>query len=147
MKPYSAERFESALERARQRLHLRQPAPTELAQTARGSGIPLERILIKEGARVHIVPIAQVDYLEAQDDYVAVHNTGRKFLKQQTISSLEAALDPQRFVRIHRSYIVNVEKIVRIEPYSKDSRVAVLQDGTRLPVSQSGFSRLSKLME
>jgi two-component system LytT family response regulator len=101
---------------------------------------------VRDGTRVFIIPIAKLDYVEAQDDYVALATEGKKHLKQQTISSLESALDPSRFLRIHRSYIVNLERIARIEPYTKDSRVAVLTDGTQLPVSRSGHAKLKAML-
>jgi len=88
-----------------------------------------------------------LDYAESQDDYVALATQGKKHLKQQTIASLEAGLDPALFVRIHRSYIVNLERVVRIEPYGKDSRLAILTDGTRLPVSRAGYARLKSLLD
>ncbi len=91
-------------------------------------------------------PLEKLDYVEAQDDYVALRSEKKNYLKQQTISSVEAQLDPKKFVRIHRSYIVNLERIARIEPYTKDSRVAVLNDGTQLPVSRSGHARLKELL-
>ncbi len=83
-----------------------------------------------------------LDWVEAQDDYIALHSNNKSYLKQQTISSIEHQLDPERFARIHRSYIVNVERIARIEPYTKDSRMAILQDGTQVPVSRAGLARL-----
>ena len=88
----------------------------------------------------------RLDYAEAQDDYVALVSGGRKYLKQQTIASLEGCLDPARFVRIHRSYLVNLERLSKIEPYGKESRLAVLTDGTQLPVSRSGYARLAALL-
>jgi two-component system, LytTR family, response regulator len=91
--------------------------------------------------------VGKLDYAEAQDDYVALASEGKKHLKQQTIASLEACLDPDRFVRVHRSYIVNFERVVRIEPYTKDSRIAILADNTRLPVSKSGYARLKSLLD
>lgn len=97
--------------------------------------------------RVTLIPVAKLDYAEAQDDYVALASQGKKHLKQQTISSLEACLDPSRFVRIHRSYIVNLERVMRIEPYAKDSRLAILADGTQLPVSRAGYARLKTLLD
>ena len=103
--------------------------------------------MIKDGTRVHILPVGKLDYAEAQDDYVSLHSGGKSYLKQQTISGLEAALDPARFVRIHRSYIVNLERVARIEPYTKDSRIAVLGDGTQLPVSRAGYERLKSLLD
>jgi len=151
LKPFSADRFKKALERARQRLG--EPAPatprisaTELSAAARAPEQKLERIVVKDGAKVHIIPLEKLDYVEAQDDYVALRSEKKNYLKQQTISSVEAQLDPKKFVRIHRSYIVNLERIARIEPYTKDSRVAVLTDGTQLPVSRSGHARLKELL-
>ena len=78
---------------------------------------------------------------------MGIASEGRKHLKQQTIGSLEAALDPRTFLRIHRSYILNVERMSKIEPYSKDSKVAVLKDGTQLPISRSGYARLCEVLE
>jgi two-component system, LytTR family, response regulator len=151
LKPFSVDRFKKALERAR--LRLGEPVPatprisaTELSAAARAPEQKLERIVVKDGAKVHIIPLEKLDYVEAQDDYVALRSEKKNYLKQQTISSVEAQLDPKKFVRIHRSYIVNLERIARIEPYTKDSRVAVLTDGTQLPVSRSGHARLKELL-
>ncbi len=146
LKPFSQDRLEKALERARQRLGQKLPPPTELAREARPPQQHLHRIVVKDGARVHIIPVEALDYAEAQDDYVALHSQRKSYLKQQTISSLEAGLDPERFVRIHRSVIVNLERIAKIEPYAKDSRIAVLSDGTQLPVSRAGYDRLRSLL-
>ncbi|HEV3200625.1 MAG TPA: LytTR family DNA-binding domain-containing protein, partial [Bryobacteraceae bacterium] len=144
LKPFSAERFERALERAKSRLGERR-LPLELATERTPSERP-QRIVVKDGTRVQIIPLDKLDYVEAQDDYVALHSGGRTHLKQQSISSLEAALDPLRFVRVHRSAIVNLERVARIEPYGKESRIAILSDGTRLPVSRSGYARLLEAM-
>ena len=147
LKPISQERFDAALERALSRVPQKLPPAQELAAAARPLQQFLERIVVKDGTRVTLIPVAKLDYAEAQDDYVALATHGAKHLKQQTIASLEAALDPGRFVRIHRSYIVNFERVQRIEPYGKDSRLAILADGTRLPVSRAGYARLKSLME
>ena len=147
LKPFGAERFETALQRARQRLGGKLPAPAELSSSARPPSQPLERIVVREGTRVFIIPIAKLDYAEAQDDYVALVSEGKKHLKQQTISSLEGILDPSRFLRIHRSYIVNLEKVTKVEPYSKDNYMVVLSNGTQLPVSRSGYARLREVLE
>ena len=88
----------------------------------------------------------RVDYLEAQDDYVAIHAGGKTHLKHQTLSDLAESLDPERFVRVHRSFVANVERIARIELLAKDQRVAVLHDGHQLPVSRSGHDRLKELL-
>lgn len=147
LKPFGAERFETALQRARQRLGGKLPVPAELSSSARPPSQPLERIVVRDGTRVFIIPIAKLDYAEAQDDYVALVSEGKKHLKQQTISSLEGILDPSRFLRIHRSYIVNLEKVTKVEPYSKDNYMVVLSNGTQLPVSRSGYARLREVLE
>jgi DNA-binding LytR/AlgR family response regulator/predicted Ser/Thr protein kinase len=149
LKPFSLDRFKTAVERARQRIGQLAPAPPgpELAIAAREPAHYAPRIVVKDGPKVHVIPIERLDYAEAQDDYVSLHSEGKSYLKQQTISSLESALDPQRFVRIHRSYIVNLERVKRIEPYTKDSRLAVLADGSQLPVSLSGYDRLKALLD
>jgi two-component system, LytTR family, response regulator len=136
LKPFSAERFERALERAKGRTG-KKPAPAPRQ---------VDRIVVRDGAKIHVIPLDKLDYAEAQDDYVALHAEGKSYLKQQPIGELEAALDAARFVRIHRSAIVNLERVARIEPYAKDSRVAILADGTRLPVSRSGYARLLEAM-
>src|SRR5580704_13462088 len=151
LKPFSEDRFRKALERVRQRFgNPDPPAPRitapELSAAARPPEQRLERIVVKDGTKVHIIPIAKLDYVEAQDDYIALRSEKKNYLKQQTISSVEAQLDPKKFVRIHRSYIVNLERIARIEPYTKDSRVAVLIDGAQLPVSRSGHAKLKALL-
>lgn len=147
LKPIGRERFEAALARAKERLGERMPAPQELAAAARAPQQFLERVVVKDGTRVTLIPTTKLDYVEAQDDYVALASQGKKHLKQQTIAGIEASLDPQCFVRIHRSYIVNLERVVRIEPYGKDSRLAILSDGARLPVSRTGYARLQALLE
>jgi two-component system LytT family response regulator len=145
LKPFSRERFELALERARLRLGEHRP-PLDLAPSARAPGERPQRIVVKDGPRVHVIPIDKLDYAEAQDDYVALHSGGKSYLKQQPIASLESLLDPARFVRIHRSVIVNLERVARVEPYGKESRIAILADGARLPVSRSGYARLLEAM-
>jgi two-component system, LytTR family, response regulator len=145
LKPFSRERFEKALERARLRLGEQIPR-VDLATAARAPEERPQRIVVKDGPRVHVIPIEKLDYVEAQDDYVALHSGGKSYLKQQPIASLESLLDPARFVRIHRSVIVNLERVARIEPYGKESRLAILADGARLPVSRSGYAKLLEAM-
>jgi len=146
LKPFDAVRFDAALERAKERLGTKMPPPSELAAAARAPSQYLERIVVRDGPKVDIIPCERLDYAEAQDDYVLLRSQGKNYLKQETISNLETSLDPARFVRIHRSYILNLERIAKIEPYTKDSRVAVLGDGTKLPVSRSGYARLKELL-
>jgi two-component system, LytTR family, response regulator len=147
LKPVGRDRFDAALERAKSRLGEKMPRGEDLAAAARSPQQFLERIVVKDGTKVTLIPIAKLDYVEAQDDYVALASAGKKILKQQTIASLEAGLDPDSFVRIHRSYIVNLERVARIEPYGKDSRLAILNDGSRLPVSRAGYARLKALLD
>ena len=153
LKPFSEERFAEALSRARARLAAREAGEAaddagleSLTAAARPRQGPLERVLIRDGAQVHVIPVARLDYVEAQDDYVSFKADGKQYLKDQTLAAVEASLDPACFVRIHRSYILNIERIARVELYAKDSRVAILRDGTRLPVSRAGYARLSKLL-
>jgi two-component system, LytTR family, response regulator len=158
LKPFGCDRFEAALTRAKERLGGTSsttqtpatrpaPSPSDLAAAARPPAQHLDRIPVRDGTKVFIIPIAKLDYAEAQDDYIALCSEGKKHLKQQTISSLEFALDPSRFLRIHRSYIVNLERVARIEPYGKDSHVAVLHNGTQLPVSRAGYARLREFLD
>lgn len=149
LKPFDIDRFRTALERVRRRLGERAalPDPLELKTAAQPPGQHARRIVVRDGARVHIIPTDKLDYAEAQDDYVALHSAGKTYLKQQTISSLESSLDAQRFVRVHRSYIVNLDRVSKIEPYTKDTRLAVLAGGAQVPVSRAGYLRLKELMD
>jgi two-component system LytT family response regulator len=147
LKPFSEARFAEALTRARARLQAPSADTVDaLVSDARPRTSPLERVLIRDGSQVHVLPVERIDYVEAQDDYVSFKADGRQYLKDQTMASVEAALDPARFVRIHRSYLLNIERIARVELYAKDSRVAILRDGTRLPVSRAGYARLARLL-
>ena len=147
LKPFGAERFEKALQHVRERTDRSESVVTQLAQAARAPGQYLDRVVVRDGTRVHIIPTSKLDYVEAQDDYVALVSDGHKYLKQQTIASLEAALDPHDFLRIHRSYIVNLVRVVKIEPYGKDSKLAILADDARLPVSRAGYERLKIVLD
>ena len=147
LKPVSAERFTAALARARERRRARQPLPVpEIVASARPAGAPLERILVRQGPRVHVIAIDALDYAEAQDDYVSLRTGGKEYLKQQTLAELEASLPQDRFVRIHRSYVLNLTRLARIEPDGSDTRTAILTDGTRLPVSRAGYARLKAFL-
>jgi two-component system LytT family response regulator len=147
LKPFSAERFEEAMGRARERVRARRPTPVhEIVRDAKARTGPIERVLIRDGANVHVLPVDAIDYVEAQDDYVAFKSSGKQYLKDQTLAAVEASLDPARFVRVHRSYVLNIDRIARVELYAKDSRIAILRDGTRLPVSRAGYTRLAELL-
>ena len=148
LKPVEPARLSAALERAGERCRSQAAAPPaqELAAAARPPGRPLERVLIREEGRVHVLPVARIDFVEAQDDYLSFAAGGKRQRKQQTMADIEAQLDRTRFVRIHRSFLLNIERLARIEPYAKDSWLAILADGTKLPVSRTGYSRLKELI-
>ena len=147
LKPFGAERLAEALVRARSRNLSRETLPAKaLVSEARTGRSPLERILIRDKADVHVIPVAKIDYFEAQDDYVSLKVGDRNLLKEQTLSELEQQRDPGRFVRIHRRYLLNVARLVRIEQSVTDSRVAILHDGTELPISRSGYAKLREIL-
>ena len=146
LKPFGPERLTQALARVRARLMPgSRPAPEPLAPRLQVARHPITRVLIRDGANVHIVPLVKIDYFEAQDDYVAIHAERRTYLKEQTMGQMEAMLEPRQFVRIHRSYLLNLDRLAKVEATDKDSRVAILRDDTRLPISRSGYARLSAL--
>lgn len=143
LKPFSAERLAQALARAEKRLgELRRLAAPELQRAARSPGSYLERLVIRDGAEIRIVNVPTIDFVRGQDDYVEVFHDARSSLTQQTLQSLEASLDPRQFVRVHRSYLLNVSRVARIEPWGQGSKMAVLHDGRNVPVSRSGEARL-----
>ncbi len=147
LKPFSAARFAETLARVRERLmHKTSPKYSDLLAETKERNKPLERILVRDGSRVHVIPVDKIDYIEAQDDYVCLKSGGKDHLKQETLADLENLLDQERFIRIHRSYILNIERLVKLELYAKDSRVAILTDGTKLPVSRAGYARLKPLL-
>jgi two-component system, LytTR family, response regulator len=151
LKPVEPARLQQALQRARERL--RDPVPdraalsAKVALAARPPGQWLERVVIREGTRVHVVSAQAVDFIEAQDDYLVIAAGDKRYRKQQTLAQLETQLDPTRFVRIHRSFVLNVERIARIEPYAKDSWQVFLSNGSHLPMSRSGYQRLRAVLD
>jgi two-component system, LytTR family, response regulator len=145
LKPFSEERFEEALRRAEQRLGAQRPVTAGvLAAAARPAGTFATRIVIKDGGRIELLAVADLDYARAQADYVELVSGERSWLKEQTLQDLEASLDPARFVRVHRSHLVRGELLIRIEPLTRDSRVAVLKTGARIPVSDNGLARVRR---
>jgi two-component system LytT family response regulator len=144
LKPFPVERLRSALSKVRERKPV--ALPSDLRHSARPPGEYLERIVVKDGPRVHVIGAGKLDYAEAQDDYVSLRSDGKHWLKQQTITSLESALDPRRFLRLHRSYLVNLERISRIDANTKDTWLAVLTDGTKIPVSRAGYGKFREIV-
>jgi two-component system LytT family response regulator len=145
LKPFRAERLKEALLAAQAHV-ARRPEGAVLAQAARRVGDYATRLVFKDGSRIHLIPVDRLDYAKAQDDYVALRSEGKTYLKMQTLGSLEASLDPAVFVRVHRSYLVRLDRIRAIDLYAKNSRIATLLDGTRVPVSREGHTRLKELL-
>lgn len=143
LKPFTDARFARALERAEQRLGARRAvSPSALAASARPTGSFAARLVIRDGARVELLPVGALDHARAQGDYVELVSGPRSWLKEQTLHDLEASLDPARFVRVHRSFLIQADRLARIEPVRKDSKFAVLTTGARIPVSEAGLARL-----
>jgi two-component system LytT family response regulator len=142
LKPFTAARFAEVVAHAQRRVGETSNVGSVITSIRK----PLQRIAFRDGATIDVVPVQRIDYIEAQDDYVHVWSRGQRHIKQQPLGDLEALLDATRFIRVHRSYIVNLESLARVEPYAKDSRVALLKDGTRIPVSRAGYERLKGLL-
>lgn len=147
LKPVKPERFARTLEKIKKNLSSgERPNVQGLLQKHQEDKIPLRRILVKDRMNIHVIPVEKVICFEAQDDYVSIRTASASYLKKETLSRLEKRLDARQFIRIHRSYLLNIIYLSRIEPYSKDSRIAVLQDGSTLPVSRSGYAKMKNLL-
>lgn len=149
LKPFSQQRFDQALAHAR--ANLGNPgsaaAVDAMVRDAAGRNKPIGRVLIRDGAKVHVIASEKIDYVEAQGDYLRFYSEGKSYLKNQSMAELEGQLEPERFMRIHRSYIVNIECVSRIEQATKDSHVAILKDGSRLPISRSGYQKIRSAIQ
>jgi two-component system LytT family response regulator len=144
LKPFSKTRFDDALTRART-LHAPASAPALDALVARRAS-PLERILIRDRDQVHVIAIGQVECIEAQGDYLAIHADGQCHLKSQRISEIEEQLDAGRFLRVHRSFIISLAHLQAIERPGPDRHAARLRSGKRVPISRSGYEKLRTLV-
>jgi len=146
LKPFSQERFAKVLARVVVVIAARESQPIEkLAESVR-NGRALQRILVRNGGDIEVLPLVKIDYIEAQDDYVMIAASGKKHRKQQTLSELELQIDNRRFIRVHRSYLVNIDRLSKVEAYGKDSKIAILADGTKIPISKSGYAKLKELL-
>jgi two-component system, LytTR family, response regulator len=143
LKPFSKERFDKAIQKLAQ-----QPAGVagEVVNTALQSSVQSNRIVVKDNGKIKIIPVSQLQYLEAADDYVKIYSTEGCYLKKKTMQHFEDSLPPQEFIRIHRSYIVNAQLITRIDLHEKDSHLALLTTGARLPVSKAGYAKLKEVL-
>ncbi|MBA4321681.1 MAG: DNA-binding response regulator [Odoribacter sp.] len=147
LKPFHKERFDDALKKVSARLSAgtsseRKEGPF-LLKIPDATGL-VNRIVVRKGNSINIIPVSLVRYVEAQDDYVMIYHSKGKALKHQTMKFYEENLPKDSFVRIHRSYIVKIEEINRIEPYTRDNHVAVLHSGDKLPVSRAGYKHLKE---
>jgi two-component system LytT family response regulator len=121
-------------------------AQQALLETASSSPSQQQRIVVKTAGKIKIIPLEDIHYLEASDDYVKIHTHNGAFLKNRTMSYFEQVLDPNRFVRTHRSYIINVQQVTRIDPYEKDSHLCILSSGAQVPVSKAGYMKLKSVL-
>jgi len=149
LKPFNKDRFNKAIEKY---LASAAEAPAvkkhteELLETASNSPAQHERIVVKTGTKVKIIPVQDVIYLAADDDYVSVYTAEGSFLKNKTMNFFEKTLDPRQFVRVHRSYIIAIQQITRIDPYEKDAHLAILKSGAKVPVSKTGYVKLKQVL-
>ena len=147
LKPFSAERLSAAIDRVRERLGRGEALPVrQLAAEGQPAQEHARRVLVRDGPRVHVLPVEKIDYVQAQDDYVCFRCEGKEYLKEQTLGEVERQLDAARFVRIHRSFLLNLDRLARVETGERENRIAILTDGRRLPISRSGHTRLSALL-
>jgi len=147
LKPYNENRFEEALNKAIQKIKSDgQSEVGNIIHTHNQHVEQLDRIVIKSGSNILMLSIDQISYFEAQDDYVAVYSEGKKYLKQMTMKWLEKVLPPDSFVRVHRSYIVAIKEIDKLEAYSKDSFIAILKAGDKISVSRGGYNKLKDIL-
>ena len=146
LKPFNQDRFDKAISKWNEKSRSNQKATQDLLDTTAQSPSQSHRIVVKNGSKIKIIPVHDVHYLEAAHDYVKVHTVEGYFLKNKTMSHFEQVLDGQLFVRSHRSYIVNVQQITRIDPYEKDNHVAVLRSGAKVPVSRNGYVKLRAVL-
>jgi two-component system LytT family response regulator len=143
LKPFSKERFDKAMQKLTQQ---RANDTQAVVETALQATVQSNRIVVKDNGKIKIIPVAQVQWLEAADDYVKIITAEGNFLKKKTMQYFEDSLPPQEFIRIHRSYIINAQLITRIDQHEKDSHLVLLTTGVRLPVSKAGYAKLKEVL-
>ena len=147
LKPVNPDRLKIAIKRLEEKISIKaKPDFKNAVKEVVQKNLPLQRILIKENTKVHVIPVNEIIYFEAQDDYVLIQTLDKSYLKNGRLANLEAELDPQVFIRIHRSFLVNIDYINRIESYSKDSKLVKLKTGFEIPVSRSGYGKLKQIL-
>lgn len=150
LKPFSKERFDKAMQKwLDQYAHhatATQANTRALLETAAASPAQQQRVVVKIAGKIKIIPVEDIHYLEASDDYVKIHTRTGAFLKNKTMNYFEQVLDGALFVRTHRSYILNIQQVTRIDPYEKDSHLCILQSGAQVPVSKAGYTKLKAVL-
>jgi len=144
LKPFSKERFDKAVQKFQ--LQQNNAAVEKTLETAAESPLQQDRVVVKDGSKIKIIPVHQIHFLEAADDYVKIVSKDGNFLKKRTMAFFEKSLSQHRFARVHRSYIVNTQLITRIDAYEKDSHLVLLSTGEKIPVSKAGYSRLKGML-
>ncbi|HPX06896.1 MAG TPA: LytTR family transcriptional regulator DNA-binding domain-containing protein [Tenuifilaceae bacterium] len=144
LKPFSKDRFLQALERAKERMAAKSAPNLETLAENLTPNEPLNRIVVKTGKAIQVVPIEQIEMIEASDDYVSIYTNQERFVKKQTMKYFEERLNPNTFIRTHRSYIVNITQIASIELYEKDSYIGILRNGNKVKISASGYKELKE---
>ncbi|MFK7863216.1 MAG: LytR/AlgR family response regulator transcription factor [Pseudohongiellaceae bacterium] len=147
LKPLDPSRLQQAVNKVVEKIANKQPSSlnAEVIDAAREQEL-LHRLLVREGSDVHVLAVSKVCYIESADDYVAIQTEEATHIKLDRLSKLQEKLDPRQFCRIHRSYLLNVNFLARIEAETKDSKVAILSNGKQLPISRSGYASLKKLL-
>ena len=145
LKPFSEDRFKKAMEKWMGKSISTESTHKVLEEVSRN---PLQqnRVVVKTGTKVKIIPLHEIHYFEADDDYVKVVTNDGQYLKNKTMQFYESTLDPHQFVRVHRSYIVHINQITRIDPYQKENHLAILRDGKQIPVSKTGYVKLKEIL-
>ncbi len=148
LKPYSKDRFDEALGKAREKVQSGDKESIgRLVEHRDQQEDEIHRVVVKSRSRINVIPVEDIIYLEAQDDYVMIYTLQSKHLKQKTMKFFEAHLPVEDFVRIHRSYIVKLSEIAQMQLYEKESYIVILKNGVKLPVSKSGLPKLKKKLD
>ena len=146
LKPFSKDRFDKAMQKLFQQQKPAAEKTKEVLEEASKSTVQSNRVVVKDGGKIKIIPVAHIQYLEAADDYVKIVTSDGSFLKKKTMSFFEDSLESFHFVRVHRSYIINTQLITRIDAHEKDSHLALLSTGVRVPVSKAGYAKLKEVL-
>ena len=147
LKPFSKDRFDQAVQRFLDKPLEKKTQARQLSEKNMPPQKSSNRLVIKDGAKIRIIPIKEVIRLEADDDYVKLFTEQGKFMKKKTLQHFEDSLSAEQFVRVHRSHLINVMHIARIDPYQKNSHVALLKNNERIPVSRGGYQKLKAMLQ